>query len=86
MRPFLTALIGLSLFLVSTARADERPGEPNHVHKAHAIAMHGEPKYGPDFTHFDYVSPDAPKGGELRLAEQGTPILLTRHHIALIAH
>ncbi|MEE8506906.1 MAG: extracellular solute-binding protein, partial [Kiloniellales bacterium] len=72
MRPFLTALMGLSLFLVSTARADERPGEPGHVHVAHAIAMHGEPKYGPDFTHFEYVSPDAPKGGELRLAEQGT--------------
>ncbi len=72
MRPFLTALIGLSLFLASTVRADERPGEPDHVHKAHAIAMHGEPKYDPDFTHFDYVSPDAPKGGELRLAEQGT--------------
>jgi microcin C transport system substrate-binding protein len=34
--------------------------------------MHGEPKYGPDFTHFDYVNPDAPKGGTLRLAERGT--------------
>ena len=29
--------------------------------------MHGEPKYGPDFTHFDYVNPDAPKGGMLYL-------------------
>jgi len=34
--------------------------------KAHALAMHGEPKYGPDFKHFDYVNPDAPKGGQLR--------------------
>jgi microcin C transport system substrate-binding protein len=34
--------------------------------RAHALAMHGEPKYGPDFKHFDYVNPDAPKGGELR--------------------
>ncbi|HKJ94595.1 MAG TPA: extracellular solute-binding protein [Gammaproteobacteria bacterium] len=34
----------------------------------HAIAMYGKPKYGPDFTHFDYVNPDAPKGGTLRLA------------------
>jgi microcin C transport system substrate-binding protein len=34
--------------------------------------MHGEPKYGPDFTHFDYVNPDAPKGGMLRQAEFGT--------------
>ena len=30
---------------------------------AHAIAMHGTPKYPADFTHFDYVNPDAPKGG-----------------------
>ncbi|PWG61434.1 extracellular solute-binding protein [Sediminicurvatus halobius] len=34
----------------------------------HALAMHGEPKYGPGFEHFDYVNPDAPKGGTLRLA------------------
>jgi microcin C transport system substrate-binding protein len=40
--------------------------------RAHAIAMHGEPKYGPDFRHFDYVNPDAPKGGELRLAAAGS--------------
>ncbi len=38
----------------------------------HAIAMHGAVKYGPDFKHFDYVNPDAPKGGSLRLAAQGT--------------
>ena len=38
----------------------------------HAIAMHGEPKYGPDFSHFDYVNPQSPRGGELRLAGQGT--------------
>lgn len=37
----------------------------------HAIAMHGEPKYPPDFPHFDYVNPDAPKGGTLRLAAEG---------------
>lgn len=34
----------------------------------HALTLHGEPKYGPDFTHFDYVNPQAPKGGELKLA------------------
>jgi microcin C transport system substrate-binding protein len=38
----------------------------------HAIAMHGAPKYGPGFTHFDYVNPDAPKGGTMRLAVDGT--------------
>ncbi|MBE02955.1 MAG: hypothetical protein CMI11_04630 [Oceanospirillales bacterium] len=34
----------------------------------HGIAMHGEPKYPEGFSHFDYVNPDAPKGGTLRLA------------------
>ncbi len=34
----------------------------------HALALHGEPKYGPDFEHFDYVNPQAPKGGTLKLA------------------
>jgi microcin C transport system substrate-binding protein len=38
----------------------------------HAIAMHGSPKYGPGFSHFDYVDPDAPKGGTMRLAVNGT--------------
>ncbi|MEN9627241.1 MAG: hypothetical protein RJA10_467, partial [Pseudomonadota bacterium] len=33
----------------------------------HAFAAYGAPKYGPDFTHFGYVNPDAPKGGTLRL-------------------
>jgi len=32
----------------------------------YAVAMYGTPKYGPDFQHFDYVNPDAPKGGEMR--------------------
>ena len=38
----------------------------------HAIAMHGEPKYGPDFTHLDFVNPAAPKGGTLKQHVIGT--------------
>lgn len=34
----------------------------------HALTLFGEPKYTRDFTHFDYVNPNAPKGGELRLS------------------
>ena len=34
---------------------------------AHAYALWGEPKLPAGFTHFPYVNPDAPKGGELRL-------------------
>ncbi len=35
---------------------------------AHAFALYDTPKYPAGFTHFDYVNPDAPKGGELYLA------------------
>ena len=38
---------------------------------AHAITLMGEPKYGPDFKHFEYANPDAPKGGLVRLGTQG---------------
>ncbi|MEJ2124990.1 MAG: extracellular solute-binding protein, partial [Alphaproteobacteria bacterium] len=38
----------------------------------HGIAMHGDPKYSSDFTHFDYVNPQAPKGGKLVMGASGT--------------
>ncbi|MGH1403553.1 MAG: extracellular solute-binding protein [Alphaproteobacteria bacterium] len=38
----------------------------------HAVALHGEVKYAPDFEHLDYVNPDAPKGGTLRQHQIGT--------------
>lgn len=38
----------------------------------HAIAMLGSAKYSPGFAQFDYVNPDAPKGGTLRLHALGS--------------
>jgi microcin C transport system substrate-binding protein len=38
----------------------------------HGIALHGQLKYGPQFSHFDYVNPNAPKGGEARFAAIGS--------------
>lgn len=38
----------------------------------HAMAVHGAPQYGPDFTHFDYVNPNAPTGGAIRFGLRGT--------------
>ena len=37
------------------------------VWAAHGYALWGDLKYAADFSHFDYVNPNAPKGGELRL-------------------
>ena len=39
---------------------------------AHGLSLFGDLKYGPDFPHFDYVNPDAPKGGLLHLATVDT--------------
>ena len=33
----------------------------------HGLSAFGGLAYGPDFTHFAYVNPDAPKGGSLRM-------------------
>ncbi|HSC85288.1 MAG TPA: ABC transporter substrate-binding protein, partial [Pseudomonas sp.] len=39
----------------------------------HALTLYGEaPKYPANFKHFDYVNPDAPKGGTLRQPGTGT--------------
>ncbi len=39
---------------------------------SNALSLHDAPKYGPGFTHFDYVNPDAPKGGTMRQSIVGT--------------
>ena len=50
------------------------PALAAEVLRAHAISMFDSetPRYPADFRHFDYVNPDAPKGGSLRLASQGS--------------
>ena len=42
------------------------------IKESYAFAVIGEPKYTADFTHFDYVNPAAPKGGNITLAVIGT--------------
>jgi len=43
-----------------------RPPPAGPTAPSHGLSTFGELKYGPDFRHFDYVNPDAPKGGEMR--------------------
>ncbi|HSD91643.1 MAG TPA: extracellular solute-binding protein [Methyloceanibacter sp.] len=38
----------------------------------HALSLIGAPKYPADFQHFDYVNPDAPKGGQVRIGDIGS--------------
>jgi microcin C transport system substrate-binding protein len=60
MRFFIVVLLALFVSCGETSRA------------APALALHGQPKYGPDFQHFDYVNPKAPVGGTLKTASYGT--------------
>ena len=38
----------------------------------HGLSLFGGLKYKPDFKHFDYVNPNAPKGGNVRQLAIGT--------------
>lgn len=56
------ASLGL-LMTASVAIAQEPDGETRH----HALSLIGKPQYGADYTHFNWVNPDAPKGGKVTL-------------------
>lgn len=60
----------VSIFVFGLLFAAAVPSQ--EIRPVHALAMHGSPKYPPDFTHFDYVNPEAPRGGTIRLAVSGT--------------
>ena len=60
----LTRLVVAALgLLAGSAAALAQDGEWRH-----ATGLTGEPKYPAGFAHFDYVNPDAPKGGRARLS------------------
>lgn len=63
-RLLITVLLPFLAVLPATAQEAPRP--------AHGVAMHGDLKYGPDFTHFDYADPAAIKGGTVTFASIGT--------------
>jgi microcin C transport system substrate-binding protein len=56
---------GLMALTVMVALSFAGAAEANIRH--HALSLLGEPKFGPDFKHFDWVNPAAPKGGTVRL-------------------
>jgi microcin C transport system substrate-binding protein len=55
--------------LIDAANAQAASGEPNW---RHALSLFGDIKYPPDFKRYDYVNPDAPKGGVARQISIGT--------------
>ena len=48
------------------------PASAQETIQAHGISALGGLKYSADFTHLDYVNPDAPKGGEISMWASGT--------------
>jgi peptide/nickel transport system substrate-binding protein len=62
-----TVVLGALLAACGLARSPARAADARH-----AIAMHGEPAWGPDFSHPSYADPAAPKGGQLAQGVLGT--------------
>lgn len=61
----ITLALATALWIVASPAAAS-------AEKTNSITMHGVPRHGENFAHFDYVNPDAPKGGRLRLSAQGS--------------
>ncbi|WP_195821534.1 extracellular solute-binding protein [Roseobacter sp. MH60115] len=59
-------ILALALFWTSSLRAEEE------TIVSHGYSFYGELTYPKDFNHFNYVNPDAPKGGEISLSFVGT--------------
>lgn len=65
-RAFLGALAATALLLPSAVCAKD------DMIVTHGYSFYGDLTYSADFQHFNYVNPDAPKGGEIALNVVGT--------------
>lgn len=63
---YLPGLLAVALYAAGAALAQEPQANPADWQAG--ISLMGTPKYGLGFKRFDYVNPDAPKGGRVRLA------------------
>ena len=63
--PFRYVVLLLCCWLTSPLHASP-------VQVSYTFAQLGTPKYAVDFHHYDYVNPDAPKGGKIVQAVPGT--------------
>ena len=70
MRARMLAVASLAAALLWTAAAAAQA--PATSGPVEGFAMHGDVKYPAGFKHFDYVNPDAPKGGAVKMEAIGT--------------
>ncbi|MBW0146338.1 extracellular solute-binding protein [Marinobacter arenosus] len=64
----LTSILSSLALLATSSSVMSSENTADPANAQHGIAMHGEPKYPVGFPHFDYVNPEAPKGGTLKMA------------------
>lgn len=64
--------VKLSIWLYLSCFLSSAPLMADTVTLSHGIAMHGDLKYPDNFKHFDYVNPEAPKGGKAIQSALGT--------------
>jgi microcin C transport system substrate-binding protein len=62
-----TAAIATAPWLRRGARAQTHQAAPTFQPETHGLSSFGELAYGPDFRHFAYVDPTAPKGGAISM-------------------
>ena len=67
-----TRLAGLACLALLSLTTDVMAAPANDGPWLYATALIGTPKYPAGFAHYDYVNPDAPKGGEVRLSANGS--------------
>ena len=65
-------VLSLSLLILDSSTAFSTQSPPSPSLQKHGIAIYGEPKYKKGFSHFDYVNPNAPKRGSLKIGAIGT--------------
>lgn len=65
-------VVCLALLLAVSGRAQAEETVTEDLIVSHGYSFYGDLKYGPDFAHFDFVNPDAPKGGAISFAALGT--------------
>ncbi len=68
MRAIAVALLGAAMALAATADGQAQ----QQIQTQHGVSLFGKLKYPADFKNFDYVNPNAPKGGQMRRAALGT--------------
>jgi microcin C transport system substrate-binding protein len=66
-RPTRRRVIAGGAAIAAGARLTSWPVRAEADEETHGLSSFGDLKYGPDFPHFAYVNPQAPKGGTLVL-------------------